>query len=1343
MKRLLILIALLILGLSGPVPAAPQSGNLAAGFAAPPQTAKPWVYWFWSDGNITREGITADLEAMKRTGIGGVLIMEVDQGPPKGPARFMGPQWRELFKFVLQEAACLGIEVNMNNDAGWCGSGGPWITPANSMQKVVWTESFVKGPASVQNVLPRPEAVMDYYDDIAVIAFPSPAGEGQRIADAQPKVTSNLKQGFDGARLIDGDPSTAVVFPAPERGRPYTIQFEFAKPYPARHLGLTIPVAARQGYIGGIQTSTDGAQWRPLAAFNQNGGGVASFAPTESKFYRIVFNSITTTTLTNLRVCDIALDMSERIEGFTAKSGLGVTAFDPDVKPVGPEATVDPAQVIDLTSKMDGSGRLNWAAPEGRWTVLRLGHTSTGKDNHPAPEEGRGLECDKLSTAGITSQFDGLVKKLLEDSGPDAHKTMTYTHIDSWEVGCQNWTTAMREEFKTRRGYDLFPFLPAMTGRVVASAEASERFFWDLRRTISELLNDYYADGLRRLAHDHGMKLSIEAYSGGPFDSYSYSGRCDMPIGEFWTGRPIHASLKPMAAGGHIYGNPIIAAESFTASNTDGRQKNHPGSIKALGDQAFCAGINRFIFHRYSLQPWVKPVRAPGMTMGPWGLEYERTATWWEQSTAWHDYLARCQFMLQQGLFQADLLYLMGEEGFNAIRGREQMVPPVPAGYDYDQCAPEVILNRTRVRNGRLAVQGGMSYRVLVLPSAGVMTPELLAKIKELVEAGAVVVGAPPLKSPSYVSYPRCDEQVKALAAALWGDCNGKTVTEHACGKGKVYWGVTLDTVLRGQRLAPDYAFQTADPAPAFSAIHRAVDGSHVYFVANGAPRPVQAVCSFRVRGLRPELWHPDTGVIEPVLVYKADRSGVRVPIRFDPSGSVFVVFRKDAAAEPGSVTQVALEGKPLLDTAWKRQTSAAIADNNANVSNTFTIAAWVAPEIATSLHRQSKTGTVNSINRRNDLVFPAPGHEIYAPPGQKYATDQTCAGIAVGTNGVAVYEHGDSILAPVLVAPAALTAKTHLAVVYQDGVPSLYLNGKFIKKGLKTGRTVHPATGVSHARGVTPFKGECTGLRQINKALTAREIGRLMRQTSTDAVVVPPLPPVLTRNAAGTLQAAAALAGRYTLQTADGKTLQAEAPAPAVQALEGPWEVSFPPNLGAPPKITLEKLASWSEHPEAGVKYFSGTATYRKTFSVDQAAMGKPQSAIVLDLGDVQVSARVRLNGRELGILWKKPYRMDVTQALRSGENKLEVEVVNLWINRLIGDEQLPEDAVFKIENRARGEVLAEYPKWLQEGKPSPTGRITFKTWKHYGKDDPLVPSGLLGPVRLEIQKVFAFPAP
>ena len=853
--------------------------------------------------------------------------------------------------------------------------------------------------------------------------------------------------------------------------------------------------------------------------------------------------------------------------------------------------------------------------PPGAWTVVRFGHTSTGMENAPAPASGRGLECDKLSKEGVEANFNGMMARLIADVGPAAGKTLAATHVDSWENGSQNWTGRMREEFHARRGYELLPWLPVLTGRVVGSLEVSERFLWDFRRTISELVVENYAGHLRDLAHRHGLRFTIEAY-GSPCDHLPYAGQCDEPMGEFWIGEGAIETCKGMASAAHIYGRPIVGAESFTADDQE-RWREHPATIKALGDRAFCEGINRFVFHRYAMQPWLD--RRPGMTMGPWGTHYERTETWWELTPAWHQYLARCQFLLRQGRYVADLCYLEAEDSPQGFHDHPRQ------GYAWDQCNPEVVLSRMQVGDGRLLLPDGMSYRLLVLPPGETMTPALLGKIKELVEAGATVVGPRPVKSPSLSGYPQCDAQVRQLAAELWGDCDGKTITEHRCGKGKIVWGKTPEAVLAEMGVPPDFRPNLPSDALGLRYIHRAVDGTDVYFVANGHPQALDVQCTFRVKGKRPEFWRPDTGRIEPVAVYDEIGDGTRIPIWFDPSGSLFVVFRPDASPAPDRVVALSRDGKSMMG-------------------------ASAPAEIVVK-------------------------KAMYGVPGDPARTRDVTA-----------------------------------------QVQQLVNQGKYAFQVASLAQGGDPAFGVVKTLTVEYAAG-----------------GNLHSSSATDPEFIllfdgsQPRDAEVRYDADGRLLVEAWKPGRYEVKMASGKMRRVEVPAlPSPLDVAGPWDLRFPPGRGAPEHVTLDKLISWTAHPDAGVKYFSGAATYTKTFQAPSAMIGKDRR-VYLDLGRVQAIAEVKLNGKNLGVLWKPPFRMDVTDAVKAGDNALEVQVVNLWPNRLIGDQQLPEDS-----DRNPDGTLRAWPKWLLEGKPSPAGRYTFTTWRLWKKSDPLLESGLLGPVRL-----------
>ena len=635
---------------------------LSNGFRSPPDTARPWVYWFWKNGNITRAGITADLEAMQRVGIGGVVLMEVALSVPAGPVAFFSDAWRELFRHAVAEADRLGMQVSMNSAPGWTGSGGPWVTPAQSMQQVVASEVQVNGPQQLDQVLPQPETLRGFYRDLAVLAFPTPADK-YHIADIREKALY-------------------------ERG----------------------PFSSMPGVRPAFATVADYPQ-------------------------------------------------------------------------LSPQQQIARERIIDLTGRMTAAGRLAWNVPAGDWTIMRFGHTSTGQTNRPAPSPG--LECDKLSRAALTAHFQQFTERLLADVGPRAGRTLVATHLDSWEVGAQNWTDGFREAFRGRRGYDLLPYLPVMTGRVVQSLEVSERFLWDLRQTVSEMIVENHGRHLAALSGQHGLWLSIEPYDMTPCDDMTLGATADVPMCEFWSGVfDTRYSVTEATSVGHVYGKPVVAAEAFTSID---RWLFHPASVKALGDWAFCEGVNRLVIHRFIHQPF--PQIRPGLSLGPHGLHYERTQTWWELTGPWHEYLARCQFLLQQGHWVADLLYLSPEGAPNVF----QSPAPGLEGYKFDACTPEALLDRVRVQNGCLTLPEGAGYRVLVLPKVDTMTPALLNKIKQLVEAGATLVGGPPQKSPSLTDYPQCDRQVQQLAKAIWETTVApQQLTERAVGEGRMVWGGEL-----------------------------------------------------------------------------------------------------------------------------------------------------------------------------------------------------------------------------------------------------------------------------------------------------------------------------------------------------------------------------------------------------------------------------------------------------------------------------------------------------------------------------------------------------------------------
>jgi len=1318
------LIAIVCLSLSSAALAAPVAERLEHGFAQPPDSARPHTWWHWMNGNITREGITADLEAMARVGVGGAQIFDVQPGTPMGPVAYGSDEWRQLVKHAITEADRLGVEICMHNCAGWSSSGGPWVTPDHAMQMVVTTVTRLQGPTRFDGVLPQSMTRVGFYRDIAVLAYSTPAAETVRMYDAKPTITASSPD-FDWAPLIDEDWSTIATLRFGEADPAY-IQFEFPDPFTAR--AMTIAPTPGGAGSGELQVSDDGAEFRAVTRFGVPGTGIlpnpatVSFEPVTGRFFRLVFDRGGRRGAM-ARIADLVLESGSRISNWAAKAGY--TRADnpaPDTREASPDSVVPHEGVQDISASMDAQGRLAWDVPEGNWTVIRFGYTPTGKDNHPASESGRGLECDKMSQEALDAHFDALMAKVISDVGPLAGKSFKHVLIDSYEVDCQNWTPLFRQEFERLRGYDPLPYLPAMTGRVVDSVDRAERFLWDVRRTIADLFAEHYFGRFAERLHEHGMLLSAEPYGNGGFEDLQAGGQADIPMTEFWVGWGGDLQGPKLASSmAHTQGRKYVGAESFTADWNNGRWQNHPAQLKALGDLIYTGGVNRFIFHRYAHQPWIGVV--PGMTMGPWGFHFERTETWWEQGSAWLKYLARCQYMLQEGRFVGDLCYFDGEGAPASLPGRGGLDPSPPAGYDYDGCDEDVILNRMSVRDGRIVLPDGMTYRALVLPPSRTMTPKLVLKIAELVGDGATVIGPKPLRSPSLQDAPGCDAEVDALADEVWGDCDGTTVTERAYGKGRVIWGKPLADVFAEWNLAPDLQVVSATRT-GVTYIHRLADGADTYFVACQNARPEVVECAFRVPDRAPELWHPESGTVEPAPVYRVEGGRTIVPLRFDPSGSVFVVFRQPATGDP--IVSASHDGRPLLDppvaTAADlqivravyglltnelpdmvdvtKQLQGMVRDNQLTVDATNGLAGDPAPNVVKQLRVDYTIGELSrtkTVGENEKLAIPE-------------AAD---AGKGELTIKRAVYGLIPEQL-PDLSATHTVDVTEILRKIVQNGSLSVRADNSLAGD---------PANLVPKQMSVEYTVGGETFTRTVseNQMLEIPD-GTEDGLTSSaapgaDLDTSKPGLPVLTAWQEGT----------YAATAASGKQLRAVVQSvPEPLDVTGPWALRFPPNLGAPESATFDELKSWTTSDDPGIRYFSGTATYATTFNIP-AGLKREGIVLMLDLGRVREIAEVRLNGIDLGILWKAPFRVDITDAAKAGENTLEVRVTNLWPNRLIGDEQLPDDCEWNGDGS-----LKAWPEWFTKGEPRPTARITFTTWKHWHKDSPLIDSGLLGPVRV-----------
>ena len=1296
MRRVSVLAGLSAILFAGLLPAGAASDDLEKGFVEPPASARPHTWWHWMNGNVTREGITADLEAMARVGIGGAQIFNAAEGIPHGPVQFNSPEWIAMVKHSAKEAKRLGLELCIHNCAGWSSSGGPWNTPEHAMQVVVTSETQVKGPAKFEGTLAQPPTKLGFYRDVAVLAFRTPVGEKSKMRDAAPTATlSDAKQ--DASKAIDGNSATTVRLAIPKAKSPQFVQVAFGQPFTARLLNLR-PGPGMQGCGGKIEASDDGRNFRVVDSFSMSRGSelrTFAFAPVSARFFRVLFTSASAK-MKVLSIAEVEFSSKIGIENLAGKTFLDRN----DVKPeagsaVKPEEVVQSGTVADLSKAMSADGRLAWDVPAGDWTILRIGFTPNGRNNHPAPAEGTGLECDKLSKAAAQAHWDGSMGKILAELGPLAGNVkagLNNVLIDSYEVGTQNWTQGFETEFLKRRGYDLTRFLPAFSGRVVDTPEITERFLWDVRRTIADLFAENYSGQFAEMAHRAGLQYSVEPYGNCPSDDLQYGSFSDIPMGEFWPGSGESVNIgnsKLPASVAHVYGKKYVGAESFTASPEAGKWLKDPYSLKAQGDAVYCGGVNRVIYHRYAHQPWTGPARLPGMTMGQWGTHFERTVTWWEQSKDWLKYQARCQYLLQQGLFVADVCFYCGEGAPNSLRGS------LPQGYDYDGCDAGA-LKLMSVKDGRIVFPSGMSYRVLALPGDKTMSPAILRKIKELVDAGATVVGPKPERSPSLGGYPGCDAEVKRLADEIWG----KGVLDKS----------PVDA-LAALSVKPDFACTNKNSR--LNYIHRTANGADLYFVASAKTLGDETECSFRMSGKVPELWHPDTGVVEDAPLY-AERDGLTtVPLRFGPAGSVFVVFRKASPADHAvAVRRAAAEEakEPFAELKIVKAEYGAFGEE-------------VAPECVdvTAIVKQSVKNGNRRIVASNDMAGD-PASMVEKELKIDYLLNGQAKSLKVEEHKTAEVPAGAEVVKAVYGLISDAPAPERLVVDVTAKLAGLVKDGSLAVLADNILAGGDPAYNVvKELRVDYSYKGQPKQARASENQLL------ILPQESERMVPMPAYE--LSAKPDGGLEILAWKPGAFEIATASGKTMKAEvASVPPAFEIAGAWDLTFPPKRGAPEKVTLDKLISWTEHPDAGVKYFSGTATYLKTFRWD--AKKQKSDRYILDLGDLKNFAEVELNGEELSLLWKPPYRLDVTDLLKTGKNTLRVKVTNLWPNRLIGDEQLPEDREWD------GKHLKAWPQWVLDGKPSPTGRFTFTTWHHWYKDDQPLPSGLFGPVQIRTVK-------
>ncbi len=882
--------------------------SLENGFANPPAQTKPWCYYYWISDNISKEGITKDLEAMARVGIGEALIGNIflDEVAP-GKVKVLSEEWWQLVEHAIREGGRVGVNIGIFNCPGWSQSGGPWIKPEQTMRYLTSSEMRVTGPVHCSQQLAQPQA---QFQDVAVLAFPAPQNDADTLAAKSPRVTCSLPA-TNLASLVDGNLNSAFDFP---EGKSLQFEISLDQPLTARTLQLT---PADKPFSADVELQAEHADgtFETVRRFNCDWSNQAkavgfikaapvtiTFPAVTAKHFRLLLTSITPghrdfVPSKGAALAEINLSGAARLEAFVEKqlgkmlptpfpkwnSYLWPAPAEPDSK----QLVVPPSNVRDVSKYLAADGTLTWEVPPGDWVILRTGMTPTGMSNSPASPQAKGLEVDKMNRKLAQKHFDAFVGQLLKRMPASDRKAFTRVVADSYEMGAQNWTDDFGKTFQRRYGYDPKPWLPVLTGRIVGSANQSERFLWDMRRLVADRVATEYVGGLRAASKANGLGLWLENYGhwGFPSEFLKYGSESDRIGGEFWvTGELGSIECRAASSCANTYGKKFVSAESFTGGPAF---QNSPGALKARGDWSFCEGVNHVVLHVYIHQPWDD--KQPGVN-APWGTEFNRHNTWFEQSKAWLDYERRCCWLLQQGWRVADVAYFIGDDAPKMTGGRN---PELPTGFDFEYINSEVIEKNLTVKNGRLVLPHGVSYRVLVLPKLTTMRPELLRQIRDLIKAGATVLGEPPVQSPSLENFPKCDQEVQKLATEIWGGASVGKTGARALGKGRIIWGKRLAEVFAENQTPPDIEYRGAAQDANFLFTHRRSADAEIYFVSNQKERAEQVNCAFRVTGQQPELWDAVTGERRALPNWSEQAGQTVVPLTFAPNQSWFVVFRQ------------------------------------------------------------------------------------------------------------------------------------------------------------------------------------------------------------------------------------------------------------------------------------------------------------------------------------------------------------------------------------------------------------------------------------------------------------------
>jgi hypothetical protein len=932
-------------------------------FQTPPNAAKPRVWWHWMNGNITKEGIQKDLEWMSRVGIGGFQNFDANLFTPVVVPKkliFMQPDWKDAFKFTTELADKKGLEMAIAGSPGWSVTGGPWVEPKDAMKKYVWSEVLLQGGKTFNGKLPQPPDNIGkfqdvplgntgmsggfigqqphFYQDAMVIAYRLTANE-KHLMDLHPKMTKSGGD-FDTQKILDHDLNKTYLLPPMKVGEDMWIQYAFDEPQTFKAFSVAgasdSPLAEFNGgpENRSLKVSDDGINFRTVAKVSGSTVpfNTVSIEPTTAKYWRICFETLPPAPNMfaammgipagepkpdGVNVSEFVLFNTSRIDQVEDKAGFSPWKETSKKSIQSNIDVISTDNIIDLTTKMKTDGSLEWQVPEGNWMIVRFGYSLTGRQNHPASPEATGLEVDKLDKEAVRKYINTYLDMYKDATdGMMGAKGLTHMILDSYEAGHMNWTKDFAQEFQKRRGYAITPWIPALLGRVVNNIESSEKFLWDFRKTIGEMIAENHYDVIGEELHKRGMKRYTESHEGGRIylaDGMDVKRYSDIPMSAMWTPGSLvggadeevrsEGDIRESASVANIYGKPIVAAESMTSVGKPFQE--HPERLKRTADLEFASGLNRFVIHTSVHQPLDD--KKPGFSLGPFGQYFTRHETWAEAGgKAWMDYLGRSSYMLQQGKNVADILYLYGENTNITLVCKEKL-PNIPTGFEFDFVNSSALLNAIQAQNGQLVAQSGNTYKILMLDeSAKLMTLPVLKKIKILVDAGIKVIGTKPEKSPSLSDN---NDEFQKLANEIWKNSNVNNVESlHAT----------------TQQMKPDVIVSNTKNKILFR--HRKTAEQEIYWLDNRGDNPTDAEVSFRISGKVPELWNAQTGKTEK-LSYQIKDGRTIIPLKFELWEAYFIVFKEKTTANSVAIASKVETTLSQISTPWK------VSFNNKNVT--------------------------------------------------------------------------------------------------------------------------------------------------------------------------------------------------------------------------------------------------------------------------------------------------------------------------------------------------------------------------------------------------------------------------